>query len=201
MDDSEIKVTPAQRLAAQVLDAFTRKDVPGLEDMDPKDPFAVMTKASESLFTLTMDLLRRSGGPVGEMCSYAWDVFHHGHVQLAVGPEVPSLHVAIVGTAKEARCLVFVPHGWPDMIKEAPLMQAGAIVFTASQVVDFYNGMYPPKTPSSRIQERASAFEAEFLRDADISSLNEYQRGVVARNKPGGLAKMTYVRRPMAGKN
>ncbi len=198
-DDVEVKFTKAQVLSAQIVDAFARSGIPS--PSDPSNPFHVRAKESEAMFTAAMAFLKRVPGPVGDLCAYAWDIFHHGHVRMAVGPDVPSLHLAIAGSPLSAQCLVFVPHEWPDMVRGEPLMQVGAVVFTASQAVDFHNGMFPPREPSSRIKERAASFEAEYLRMIPAESLNDYQREVLVKNPAGFHERFSYHRRPVIGKD
>lgn len=182
----------------EVLAAFNCEKPQLLINMDPSDPFAQKARIAQDLFTGGVHALRIIDNPaISGLMSYVWDIFHHRHVLMAMGPDVPSLSFALAG--KEGgglQALVFAPHNWPDMVKEDPLMQLGAIIANGSQCADFYNGLINSPESVNTARSRANSYEAEFLLMLD-SPLNEYQREILALYPKGWDPILGYVRKPI----
>jgi hypothetical protein len=186
---------------AHILAAFNCDSPKFLKDFPAEDQFAVNASQSEKLFTTAVAVLKVSSNPIiSDLMSYVWDVFHHRHILMVVGPKVPSITFgATLKSSGEVQGLVFVPPNWPDMVKDQPLMQIGAIIFTGSQVVDFYNDRITSKGVDPLVLDRAKSYESEYLlllhnRGA---TLNEYQKEVLTQNPTGFKTELSYPRKPV----
>lgn len=150
---------------AQMLAALNCDSPKFLKDFPSDDPFAKNAFQSEQLFTSAVDVFRRSNNPIiKDLMSYVWDVFHHRHILMAIGPQVKAITFA-AGCKRDGTIqgLVFIPTNWPDMVKTEPVMQMGAVLFTGSQVSDFYNGRIISQEEQSLVLTRAQSYEAEYL--------------------------------------
>lgn len=183
----------------EVLAAFNCESPKFLSGMDQTDPFAQRAKLSEGLFTAGVHALRLIGNPIiNGLMSYVWGIFHHRHILLAMGPDVPSLSFAVASKKGGGlQALVFAPHNWPDMVKEDPLMQLGAIVANGSQCTDFYNGLINGQEGIDNARIRANSYEAEYLRMLDNHPLNEYQKGILTLYPKGWDPLLSYARKPI----
>jgi hypothetical protein len=193
-----------KKLIAEVLSAFV-PDNPNqhhLRDMNPTDDLAQRGFVFEQAFTAGVDTLRRfQNAAISDLMSYVWDIYHYNHVMMALGPNIPSLSIAVTGTKGNLRALTFVPHNWAEMIKEDPVMQLGAVLFVGSQATDFYNNRFATKEESLLSRVRATSYEAEYLRlIQDSSKLNDYQQSVLAKYPNGFDTSLTYTRRPVLPK-
>lgn len=182
----------------EVLAAFNCDKPQLLNNMDPSDPFAQKARRSQDLFTRGVHTLKIIDNPIiTGLMSYVWDIFHHRHVLMAVGPDVPTLSFAIV--SKEGggfQALVFAPYNWPDMVKEDPRMQLGAILANGSQCADFYNNLITSPESFEISRRRSNSYEAEYLLMLD-NPLNEYQKSVLALYPKGWDPTLGYVRKPV----
>lgn len=186
----------------EVLAAFNCDKPQYLNNMDPSDPFTQRARLSQDLFTGGVHALRIINNPIiSGLMSYVWDIFHHRHVLMAMGPDVPTLSFAVAGKdGGGLQALVFAPYNWPDMVKEDPLMQLGAIIANGSQSADFYNGLINSPESIDTARNRANSYEAEFLLMLD-SQLNEYQKGILAAYPKGFDPILGYVRKPIVATN
>lgn len=171
-------------------------------DLVATDPERVQGEQLGDAFTAGVDVLRGLAGdeaaPVQQLGEYAYQVIHHRHAAVAVGPEVDSVSVLVAIRAGVPECFVFLPHQWQRMVMEAPLMQLGALVGACSKVTDFYNGRFGADLPRV-IERRAMSLEAELLRLEAFrvlaGKLNDYQREVVKRYPAGNFKRYGYTRR------
>lgn len=186
----------------EVLAAFNCKKPQLLSNMDPKDPSAQKARVSSDLFTGGVHLLRTIENPViSGLMSYVWDLFHHRHVLMAMGPDVPSLSFALAGGGGGLKALVFAPHNWPDMIKKDPMMQLGAIITNGSQCADYYNDLIKGRDGVEASKNRAESYEAEYLLMLGDHPFNEYQKGILALHPKGFDPILGYVRKPIIATN
>jgi hypothetical protein len=190
------------KLLAEVLSAFT-PDSPNhhnLKDMDLGDPFAQTGYLCEQTFTAGVDTLRRfENAPIGNLMSYVWDIYHYHHVVVALGPDVPSLSIAVTKKGDLLQALTFVPHRWLEMIKEDPVMQLGALIFVGSQVTDYYNNRIMTRENNELSKQRATSYEAEYLRLIQGSNFkfNSYQESVLKKYPNGFDTSLAYERKPV----
>ena len=171
-------------IVEEIISAFIGENQKHLSEIDQESEGYRRAKKAESLFTWGVGYLKSEVFPslhIQRLMSFTWDVIGNKHVNLGVGPRVPTLSVAILVNRQTA---VFVPHNWIEMVNEDPIMQLGAIVFVGSQAVDAYNGR--ALIDPDKIMPRARAYESEFLLYLRNFKPNEYQRGVLG-DFPNGL--------------
>lgn len=158
-------------------------------DMAETDPRLPRMRAMGDLFTTGVAVLcaRFPNPRIATLMRQVWDLVGHKIVPAVLGVPVASLHLAVVpdgGGQLVARILV--PEDWPAMAAKDAILQYGALVWTGSLAVDFYNDRYVP--PDAL--RRAYAHEAEFylaLKRLDPTwRPNPYQRQVLA-DYPQGL--------------
>jgi hypothetical protein len=158
---------PGAYKEAKQIERFVTSGVTFLRDVFPNDRI-------RSLMGIAYDLIGRKVTPV------------------AFGPNVPTLSMAAMRVGDDIKGIIFAPHNWITMIKANPLMQVGALVFVGSQVVDFYNDKLIGQ--SKNVQQRARAFEAEYLLTLRENSgegwvPNEYQSEVMKEYPAGVLTE------------
>lgn len=187
----------------EVLAAFNCEKPRLLNNMDPSDPFAQKARMAQDMFTGGVHALRILNNPIiSELMSYVWDLFHHRHVLMAMGPDVPTLSFALASKdGGGLQALVFAPHNWPDMVKEDPLMQLGAIIANGSQCTDYYNGRIRSQEGVSTARIRANSYEAEYLLMLEGQPLNEYQRSILTLYPKGWDPLLGYPRKPITATN
>jgi len=192
-----------KKTTLEVLAAFNCEKPQYLSNMDQNDPFAQKALWAQNLFTGGVAaLIALDNRILSDLMSYTWDVFHHRHVVLAMGPNVPSLSFALAGGKDGTKALVFAPHNWVDMVKEDPLMQLGAIIFVSSQAVDYYNGILTGRIDAAIAKDRAKSYEAEYLRMMMLNHrLNEYQRSILVKYPDGFDSTKAYARKPVLATN
>lgn len=195
-----------KELLTKVLGAFAGEHV-RLEDLNPEDDLAKRGQQFSDFFTRCVATFKVWPDPhIALLANHIWDVFHNKHVQLCIGPQLSSLHLAIVPpqflaklnlpVGVDHRCLVFAPPTWTDLIKEDPIMQMGGVLFVGSQSVDFYNGRHliDPKA----LGARAAMYESRFLKTMPPEKLNGYQKSLITKYKGEIDTSLTYERRPVA---
>jgi hypothetical protein len=186
----------------EVLAAFNCEKPQLLNNMDPSDPSTQKARTAQDLFTGGVHVLRTIENPViSGLMSYVWDLFHHRHVLLAMGPDVPSLSFALAGGEGGLKALVFAPHNWPEMVRKDPLMQLGAIIANGSQCVDYYNDLIKSREDVRATKNRAESYEAEYLLMLGDHPLNEYQKGIRALYPKGFDPILGYPRKPIIATN
>jgi hypothetical protein len=189
---------------AEVLAAFKSDSNSSLiSNLDATDPLVQRAKKIEQLFTSGVDMFRRVSNPIlSDLMSYVWDIYHHRHVLTAIGPNVPSVSIAVLrkpGGGYQA--MTFLPPNWLDLIEENSLLQLGGIVFVSSQVTDYYNGKLTNPIDGAISAKRATAYEAEYLRMLKGSSLTSYQRGVLDQFPDDFDPTFVYARKPVVATN
>jgi hypothetical protein len=177
-------------IKTEILAAFLSPKRVNIEDIPHEDPQYKKLKEMENYVTTGVDYLRSQfpNEVVRKLMARVWDVFNKSIVPCAVGPSVPTVSFAAVGSVANLRGLVLLPHDWLVMIKADPIMQMGALVFTGSQAYDFSRSQFINKT--NDVIARARAYEAEYLKTVQQQEPdwrpNEYQRSVL-RNYPRGI--------------
>jgi hypothetical protein len=177
---------------ADVLKEFFPSAV-ALEDLPPTDDLAKKSARICELYTNVVAAFKLHANPLlSELGRHVWDIHHHRIVPVTLWPAVATIHFGVVvNSQKVQQGLVMVPENWGDMVEAEPVMQLGAILFTASQVVDYYNGRLRFES-SNVLKHRAMAYEAEFLKDMVVSKLNAYQRHVLSLFPSGFDTKCSY---------
>lgn len=171
-----------------------------------KDPGKVPLKPINDLMSLVWGLVGKKAIPTGMT----------GH------PMIKTLAFYAEASGGNMAVAILVPEEWPQMVREDPCMQMGALVFVGSQAKDHWNLkvveqiVKNPKqvmidTPEvtmgspgeNPVVIRARSYEAEFLhwvrRNEPKFAFNEYQQKVLEKF-PNGLKslppELAYVGRP-----
>lgn len=158
------------------------------EELKPEDPVRVLSDDLGALFTEAVEFLK-STFPNPELRKFGellWDIVGNRLVPVAIGPNVPSVSFAGYLQGSVMRGLIILPPFWKKMVKEDPIMQLGAVIYSGSKAIDFYNNILDAGT----LDPRAQMFEAEYLRtvkrEEPSFQFNAYQKQVLA-NFPKGL--------------
>lgn len=195
-----------QDFYTQVYAAFVMSSKSNIETLDKDSDLYQKAKLFETLFTDMVYLLKTKhpNERIRSLGEAIWDVFHHGHVRMVLGPKVKSLSFAAVGrqgsggNLNVVDALVFAPHHWMEMIQENLTMQVGAVIMVGSQAVDFYNGKF--QTDYANVPRRSDAYEAESLRNLGSEfTPNEYQARLL-RDNPVFDESLEYVRKAVEPK-
>lgn len=166
------------KLVAELIHGFTHGVK--VEKMDQGSEEAKRANRLEKYFTSGVGAIQLIQNPIfPPFARYVWDVFHYRYVVAAVGAPVKSVTFAVMNH----QAMILLPLDWEQMIKDEPLMQLGALIFSGSQAVDYYNGLFAPGviTHASRdvILKRAKNYEAEYLRTLSLAKMNSYQEKVL----------------------
>jgi len=186
-------------LILEVVTALNCKNPKYLKDLDSKDPLVVNGRLTEGMFTTGVTLLMNLKNEViRSLMSYVWDIFHHRHVSLVIGPKVPSMSFALTSNGKgELQAMVFAPHNWPEMMETDPYMQLGGIIHIGSQATDYYNGVLHDQDSAKLSRKRSNSYEAEYLLLLRDHPLNEYQKKIIAAYPHGFDPLLGYLRKPV----
>lgn len=186
------------RLRDQILAAFDPTAGTRIEALNKDTELYRVGKEVESLFTEAVLSLQAIPEPLRSLGSAMRDIFHHRHVVVTVGVQVPTLSFVVVSPPA---AMIFAPPEWPEMSRKNPTYQRGAVVFCGSQAVDYYNGRYAVD-PSSLILKRAHSYEAEYLRalKPEAGTLNEHQRWLL-KTFPRFRPSLLYKRKQVTPKN
>lgn len=176
-----------------------------IEDADPHSDAVLDTVRSGGEFRTIVEHLRELGSPhLRELGDYALQVFHHGHVKMAVGPGIRSLQFASVYLGSATRAMVLCPALWTETVKEEPLAQFGAVISMASQAADYYNGRTAPRGGACdeprTVVERARSYESEFLAMLRPGLLDDRQRRILMDHPGGFNTAYSYARIPVVGR-
>ena len=191
------------RTPLEVFTAFNCENPQHLRSTNQIDPFIQKALWAQSLFTGGVTALKSWDNPViSDLMSYVWDVFHHHHVSMVMGPDVSVLSFALARGKEGLKAIIFAPHNWADMVKGDPLMQLGAIITNGSQAVDYYNGLITGRIDIAIARDRAESYEAEYLKMMKKSHpLNEYQWSILAKYPDGFDSTKAYERKLVAATN
>jgi len=177
-------------LHTQVLAAFLREGVKA-DDLPDSDPLKAKAQELGTAFTEAVDYLRRSfrNERIQKLAALAWPIIEHRIVQVALGPNVPSLSMGVLGNEANQRAYIFAPHAWLEEAKADPILQMGAVVFVISQAVDYHNQRLVRDQEGT--VKRARAHEAEYLLTVDRlypehAPFNQYQQELL-KALPEGL--------------
>lgn len=186
----------------EILSAFSQTTHLNLNDIDKDTQLAKIGQQCQDLFTSGVVLLIKSESPeIRSLMTDVWNIYHHRHVLMAIGPNVPSLSISVVQNKNGiVQALTFAPYAWPQMVKQDPSMELGAILSIGSQVVDYYNEKLLSKEDSRISKERALSYEAEYLRliKRDGVALNQYQEDVLVKYPNGFDPSFAYSRKAIA---
>lgn len=207
MDRPKSTFTPMDEtltpLGQEVLTALLTKKPVHAEDLAADDPVKKLSDELGGLFTEGVAFLRGifPNPTLNKFGALLWDIVGHNVVSLAVGPNVPSLSFAAYAQKDGVmRGIIFVPPFWKKLILEDSMMQFGAVVYTGSKAVDFYNN----RLEKDVIDERAALYESEFLRtlrrENPVYKFNEYQKSIIEKFPDGfaspGAARLLYESKP-----
>ena len=194
-----LEIVTDRNLVAQVLTAFFPESGQKIEQLDPKTEQYQRAKKVETAFTAGVAFLRAEAvsEQIRSMAADVWDICHHRHVVLALGPAVKTFSFAAFKRGGSIQALLLPPLNWVEMIEADPVLQLGAIVMAGSQAVDFYNRRF--ETDLENVQKRARAFEAELLLAFRETALNDYQKGILKEYPFGMDPGLLYPRRKVVG--
>lgn len=95
---------------------------------------------------------------------FVWDLVGYKITPVGIGPDVQSISLAMAEREKIPQAYIFLPLKWIEQLQEDAVLQMGALVFTGSQALDFYNQKLVSTQDGVRQTiARARAHEAEFL--------------------------------------
>lgn len=189
-------------LVAQIVTAFLPNAGVHVEKLDKATDDYRNAKLIEARFTHGVQALRTvvPSERIQALGAYAWEVFHHRHVVLALGPPVASLTFAAMGRPDALQGILLAPHAWIAMTQEDPMMQLGAIVMCSSQAIDFYNSRIL-SDGREIVTARAISYETEYLRALGPAlKPNEYQAQAMAKY-PTFDPSLDYERKPVVPPN
>jgi hypothetical protein len=186
----------------EVLHALTTKDLKFPKDFPAGDAFVKRGELCSGIFSGGVQLLMTFPNKhISLLMSYVWDVFHHRHALMALGPKVPSLSIsAAKDSTGHTRIIVIPPHDWPEAVEKDTLFQLGAVLFISSQVADVYNDRIISKESRSVMIKLATSYEAEYLhivKQMGHNDFNEYQQNVMNEFPEGIDSSLLYVRKPV----
>lgn len=160
--------------------------------------FPEYIEQSINTFDAFVDLLRDSkrfpNNQVNELVTLGWRLIGNKITPVVLDQwGTPTLSFAAMGKVQEHVGVIIMPTNYIDLVREDPVMQLGAIVFTASQARDYYTGKMGNES-SHDINKRARAFEADALNTLDHLAQGEglqlewntYQQAILAEF-PRGL--------------
>ena len=164
--------------------------VPNLEELGPDDKLRRQGELIIAFFDAGVDTLRNPGTfpnqQINELMTLFWRLVGNKITPTVLHTGIPGL--AFWGEVRgvESMGMVFVPQTYAELCVDDPAMQLGALVFTASQARDFYNGR---QAVTDEVKARAYAYEGEFLKTlietAPAFTPNEYQRRVLIQFADG----------------
>jgi len=164
---------------------------PQFIEIPSDDSLFKVGRFSEQMFTAGLEHMTDLDAPLKDFGQDAHSIMENKYVEFNIG-EVPTLSMCILANTARALGMVVAPLAWPVMCGMDPTFQFGAIVFAASQIVDYYND----KTESREMGERARALESEFLRNVPEEVLNQYQKDIL-QEYPNGYSSLSYTRKPV----
>lgn len=119
---------------------------------------------------------------LNRLATMSWTLVHSRVVSTAMIPGVPTLAFMGLVRGEKQIGVIAIPEDWLRQFATDPWMQLGAIVYSTSKARD----LWADKLLDGRVEERAKAFEARFLRlavsDASTSrpfKPNDYQTKVL----------------------
>lgn len=145
-------------LYEEIISAFTQPAIPNAD-------MVVKAQEMEYFVTSGVDYLRSAfpNNDIRYLMSIVWDLIGNNITPFALGPDVPTLSLAIVGRKSDPsfrQPAIFAPINWLDMIEKDHVYQMGALVFIGSQAVDYYNNRLLNDPAVAR--QRAYIYEAEY---------------------------------------
>jgi hypothetical protein len=175
-------------LHEKIVAAFMTGQI-NVDELPDSDPVAIRGKECAELFTAGVATLRVfiPNERIRALAHMIWDLVGNKRVQVALGPEVPTLSFTAIRMRGVLQGIVLIPRAWPTMTKEDAFMQLGAILFVGAQVVDFYNDRLLGD-PTSRARWHAYGAELLFTLSQILPGWhpNEYQLEVM-KKYPDGL--------------
>ena len=145
-------------LREEIISAFTRQTVSSAD-------IAMKAQEMEYFVTAGVDYLRSEfpNDHIRYLMSIVWDLIRNKITPFALGPNVPTLSLAIVGRKSDPsfrQPAIFAPINWLDMIEKDHVYQMGALVFIGSQAVDYHNNRLLNDPAVAR--QRSYVYEAEY---------------------------------------
>jgi hypothetical protein len=124
---------------------------------------------------------------INELMILVWDLFGKRVVPMVAHGSVSTISFALVGNHQKRIGMVMVPFTWMDQLMADPLGCGGGVVFVGSQARDYYNMRLYEQEHSKEVQDRAKAYEAEYLlailemrKNQGLEyKLNNYQKSIL----------------------
>lgn len=188
---------------AGVIAAFAEDQAKASESKDENEALI------ERRFTHSVDALKNyPNNYLSSLGCNIWDIFHYGHMRLAVGKTVKNLMIAIVparflvdlgfnNVKKGNHGVLLAPDNWMDMWVDNPFIQFGSVINIGSQIVDFYNNRLNKYDLPNEIERRARSYEAEYIKHLSIN-LNTYQINILKEFPFGFDHKLLYDLKPIS---
>ena len=200
----EPKVIDPSKLSPLGRDVLSALLKPGIcaEELPAGDPIKDLADNLGSLFTEAVGFLKTAlpNPELRKFGALVWDIVGNRVVPVGVGPNVPTVSFAGYKQGPVVHGIILLPPFWNKMIKEDPVMQLGAVVYSGSKAIDFYNNVIDAGT----LDPRAELYESEYLRTvkqiAPDYEFNAYQKKVIAKYPAGldseGAASLKYESKP-----
>lgn len=154
---------------------------PNIEDIEEGSERHKLYLSAIELFIVGLDrVIAMDNAILRNLATEVKRVILDKSLELCLG-NVPSLTMTVFGTSKGILPLVIAPEKWSEMFTKDEQYQIGGIIFVGSQIIDFFRGKL-----TSDFSERAKSYEAEYLKNLDPATFNEYQTEVL-KKYPNGL--------------
>ena len=173
---------------ADVFAALLTRERTYVADLDPEDPGRLSGIQIEVLTADVVDFLRNPAmfdcPKVNDLMQLVRHIFEHKVVPIGIGPPVDTPTLVVV----PAGVVICMPPDWHDKMEQDPQMQIGAVVYTGSNVRDYFRGNILSPLDDETIKDRASSYEAEYLhaiKRLGITEFDEYQQQLMTQFPDG----------------
>lgn len=169
--------------------------------LEEDDPLKAHTDNIVTMFDTLVDTLREPKSfpnpRINELVKLMWRLIGNQVVRVALNTDphiatMPGAAFSLLGNKQVYEAIIWLPAAYAEMVIKDRIFHMGGICFCASQCRDFYNGKILENGGSQLTQQRALAYEAEFLHTMAQSEQfkpNDWQQKVL-ENFPNGIASV-----------
>jgi hypothetical protein len=168
--------------------------------MEDDDPLKAHMDNIVAMFDALVDTLREPKSfpnpRINELVKLMWRLIGNQFIRVAlnteVGDRMPGAAFSLLGNRQVHEAIIWLPTQYAQMCVQDRIFHMGGICFNASQCRDFYNGKILENGGQQLTQQRALAYEAEFLHTMAQSEQfkpNDWQQKVL-ENFPNGIASV-----------
>jgi hypothetical protein len=168
--------------------------------LEGDDPLKEHMDNIVTMFDALVDTLREPKSfpnpRINELVKLMWRLIGNQVVKVALntqfGHRMPGAAFSLMGNQQAYEAIIWLPTSYAQMVVHDRIFHMGGICFNASQCRDFYNGKVGPGKNPQPAQQRALAYEAEFINtiaQADEFKPNDWQKQVMEQF-PKGLASV-----------